>query len=102
MDNKSNDDELLAALLAGQPTIVDPTKQKPPPAATVTRINFGSIKEKPKATAKSEYPELPDADGSAAKLAEEFLKQHAAEAKAKGAKEIARGQLVELTARNLL
>src|ERR1035437_10323922 len=90
------DEELLAALDGPSPAptpstlTVDASGQ-----SNVTRINFGSLKEKPKATGKTEYPVLPDPNKEYAKLADEFLKQHAAETAAKGAKEVARGQLVE-------
>jgi hypothetical protein len=83
------DEELLAAIGGGSPTnMVDAGP------SNVTRINFGNLKEKPKATGKTEYPVLPDPNGEIAQLADQFLKQHAAETAAKGAKEVARGQLV--------
>lgn len=88
------DEELLAAIQGSDtPSTLTVDASGQP---NVTRINFGQLKEKPKATGITEYPVLPDPKGEYANLADEFLKQHAAETAAKGAKEVARGQLVEL------
>lgn len=81
------DDELMAI-------IGDPSQQTETGTAP-NRINFGALKEKPKATGNSQYPELPDPTGEVSDLADEFLKQHEAENTANGAKEIARGQIIE-------
>jgi hypothetical protein len=93
-------DEELLATLGSPPALVTHPQPAPEPAGpTITRINFGGLKEKPKAEAgNTQYPVLPDPKGEVSPLADDFLKWHAAEAQAKGAKEVARGQLVERAA----
>jgi hypothetical protein len=91
------DEELLAALESPPASPIASPQVDPAPAGpNITRINFGGLKEKPKAEAgNTQYPVLPDPTGETSALADDFLKWHAAEAQAKGAKEVARGQLVE-------
>lgn len=55
----------------------------------------GFAEKKPENT-KTEYPVLPDPDGEASSQAQSFLLAHDQEEAAKGAKEIARGRLIEL------
>jgi hypothetical protein len=80
------------------PHLVVLTPPAPPqgtPSKPKAKLDFGGIKKKETAAApSSEYPVLPDPDGSLATQASAFLKAHAAEAAATGAKEAARGVLV--------
>jgi hypothetical protein len=66
----------------------------PPPAAPKKRaLDFGGIAKK-EATAASDYPVLPDPDGTLAAQAAAFLEALEAETAAAGAKEAARFELV--------
>lgn len=84
-----SDEDLLASI----------GEAKQEPASKPARVNFGGLKEKAKAgVGNTQYPVLPDPNQETAEIAAEFLKQHAAEAEAKGAKEIARAQIIERAA----
>ena len=84
---------------AGFVPLVVPSDEPPPkpaaPAAVKPKLDFGDLKKKTTvAAATSEYPILPDPDGSVADQAAAFLEAQSAEEAACGAKEAARLELV--------
>ncbi len=82
--------------------VLPPPGQRPAetggtPVPPKPKLNFGGIKKKDTAAAPaSEYPVLPDPDGTQAEWAAAFLDAQAREEAAKGAKETARLELIKV------